>query len=504
MRRALSIAVLVLVLALVPVSAHASWVRADAGDAGARAKTVDAVAAPSASVAGRTVTVSWSAPSSGAPPTGYTVKRYNNSGQQQTIGASCSGTISGLTCKERKVPTGTWKYTVTPELGNWRGPESNFSAAVTVGSAQLSFSSSTVTSFPTGVSGTIDNFVDGQSVSFRLDDPSSGQALSGSISPDPVPENGHADVSVTIPAGTSNGSHTIYAIGSDGDQASAAVTVNAPKVTSTAIAKSAGGDPDFIKQGGAYFVYANVSGAGNPPSGFATLKADVSAMTSGQTAVSLANGSYSVNGQSYNYRSAQLTANALLTAGSKSFALTLTDAGGTQTQTNGAVTVDNTAPSASDIQTTNVSGGTAGKPELGDAVVLSYSEPVDANSVLSGWTGASTNVVVRLVNGGGGDQLQFFNAANSTQLPLGTVNLGRTDYVSGATITFGATGTPSTMVRSGATVTVTLGSPSAATPTAGGTGTMIWTPSASATDRAGNAASTVARTETGAPADRDF
>src|SRR5581483_10774249 len=115
----------------------------------------------------------------------------------------------------------------------------------------------------------------------------------------------------------------------------------------------------------------------------------------------------------------------------------------------------------------------------------------------------ATSVVVRVNNGGlGNDTVTVFNSANTTQLPLGSVNLARIDYTT-ANITFGATGTASTMTQSRNSITVKLGTQSAAGTTALGTGTMIWTPSATATDRAGNAESTANVTETGA-ADKDF
>jgi hypothetical protein len=153
---------------------------------------------------------------------------------------------------------------------------------------------------------------------------------------------------------------------------------------------------------------------------------------------------------------------------------------------------------------TNVTGGTPGKPELGDRVLLSYSEPIDPSSIIPGWSGAAINLVVRITDGGilGKDLLTVRNAANTAQLPPGSVDLRRRDYVT-ATRDFGASGTPSQMVQNGNTVTLTLGTPSGSTTTAAGAASMVWTPAASATDRAGNACSTTAPSESGT-ADLDF
>src|SRR6266540_2236454 len=158
-----------------------------------------------------------------------------------------------------------------------------------------------------------------------------------------------------------------------------------------------------------------------------------------------------------------------------------------------AVVVDNTAPSASDIQAVNKTGGIAGRAEIGDTITYTFSEPIDPNSILASWTGASTNIVLRLNDGGAGnDTVTIFNSANTSQLPLGSVSLARTDYTT-ANITFGASGTASTMVMSGNAITITLGTQSAAATTGGGNSTMVWTPSATATDRAANACSTTTR-----------
>lgn len=181
-----------------------------------------------------------------------------------------------------------------------------------------------------------------------------------------------------------------------------------------------------------------------------------------------------------------------------------TDTAGNTTTATSTFTIDTTVPAASDVQSANGTGGINGKPEAGDTVTYTYTEAMDAGSILSGWSGASTNVVVRLTDGGAGnDTMTVWDSTDTTQLNVGSVNLGRADFVTG-NVTFGATGTPSTMVKSGSTITVTLGtvSNSALTGTAGGNGNLVWTPSASAKDLAGNACSTANKTESGN--DKDF
>lgn len=282
-----------------------------------------------------------------------------------------------------------------------------------------------------------------------------------------------------------------------------------PTVDRSAIAKSAGGTPGYIKQGGLYHVYAEVSDTGNPASGVGVVTADVSNVTTGLTTVPLVAGSYSVGGTSYNYRSAVLTAGVVLSEGSKTYSITATDNdlnGGTQGGF--SVIVDNTQPSGSDVQAPNA--GTTGRAEAGDAIAYTFSELVEPDSILSGWDGSSTDVVVRLVNGGalGDDVVRIYDAADLLQLPLGTIDLKRSDYVGGLIgieiARFGATGTASTMSMSGSTVTITLGTHSGqAALTAGASATATWTPSATPTDRAGNLGSTAAANETGS-ADKEF
>ena len=109
---------------------------------------------------------------------------------------------------------------------------------------------------------------------------------------------------------------------------------------------------------------------------------------------------------------------------------------------------------------------------------------------------------MRITQAVGGDQVTVRNAANTAVLPLGTVNLVGTNYVT-VTRDFGATGTPSTMTQSGNAITFTLGMPSGAAATQATANNMIWTPSATATDRAGNTCQTTNATEA-VPLDIDF
>jgi hypothetical protein len=98
--------------------------------------------------------------------------------------------------------------------------------------------SSTVKSLPATLSGSLAAFQTGATVTYRLDNPTTGTVLSATTTPSTIGNSGAATNSVTIPAGTSNGSHTIYAIGSSGDQASASITVDALAYFGTGTAAS--------------------------------------------------------------------------------------------------------------------------------------------------------------------------------------------------------------------------------------------------------------------------
>lgn len=278
----------------------------------------------------------------------------------------------------------------------------------------------------------------------------------------------------------------------------------APTVSSTVVAKTGQYVAGYVAQGGTYYVYANATDAGAFVSGIATVRADVSVLTAGATSVALSAGSFTVEGVTYGYRSAALTARNPLAAGVKAYTLTSTDnAGNSRLQTGFTTTVDNAVPTASDIQTTN-GGATVGRIDPADTIVYTFSEAIDPESILAGWTGAATDVVVRFTDNAGADTFVIWNAANTSQLGLGSVNT-KANVVTGAA-TAGATGTASRMVLDTAagTVTVTLGTVAGGPlNTDLGNNKMMWSPSTSAFDRAGNAMSNAAVNEGGGN-DSDF
>lgn len=305
---------------------------------------------------------------------------------------------------------------------------------------------------------------------------------------------------------------------SPGNSVTAAADFRAPTVTASAIGKTQGGATGFVKKSGTYFVYANVTDSGNPASGVSSVSANLTSLSAGATSVALSAGSFSAGGQSYSYRSTEQTAGSGLAEGAVSYAITTADKASNSAATNWPATVDNTAPFGSNLQATNTSGGTMGKAEQGDTLTLTYSEPIEPESILSGWSGSATNVVVRVTTGialiggllGQNEGLQVFDATNATALPLGAVDL-KQQYVAktlallSGTMTFGASpGTPSTMSISGAVVTIVLGTHTgnnALTVTT--PGTMAWGPSTTPYDRAANAVSSATANESGA-ADVEF
>jgi hypothetical protein len=302
---------------------------------------------------------------------------------------------------------------------------------------------------------------------------------------------------LAIASATVGGTHGAFA--GQTDEAANVITAmpdfRGPTVSPIAIGKSSGFATGFIRTSAQYYVYANVTDIGNPPSGTSTVTANVANVTAGQVAVPLVAGAWTAGGQSYNYRSALLTA-AALPNGNLNFSVTATDAAANVTLASGSVSIDSTAPAPTNI---SASGGIAGRPEVGDVLTLTTGEALDTFRLLANWDGTATTVQVRFNNLGSNDRLEVWDSAGTTQIPFGTIGLGRKDWTTG-TLAFNG----STMTQASGAINITLGGPIVgAVTTVAGTGDMVWTPAATATDRAGNAISTAAFNEP-APVDTDF
>jgi hypothetical protein len=116
----------------------------------------------------------------------------------------------------------------------------------------------------------------------------------------------------------------------------------APVVDASVIAATTGTSPEgFVKQGGTYRVFANVSDA----TALASVTADVSSITAGETAVALTACGGCGPGGSYAYRSAELTADGTLAQGTAGYTVAATDAASnTSAPAPFDVQVDNTGP----------------------------------------------------------------------------------------------------------------------------------------------------------------
>jgi hypothetical protein len=121
-------------LAPLAAPALAAWSSSGIGSAAGAATTMPVGSAPTARASGTTVTVVWNGASmsNGVAVAGYIIKRYDSSGTQATVGASCNGTVTTPTCTESNVPAGTWTYTDTPVQQSWTGTESPASNSVTI------------------------------------------------------------------------------------------------------------------------------------------------------------------------------------------------------------------------------------------------------------------------------------------------------------------------------------------------------------------------------------
>jgi Ice-binding-like/Chitobiase/beta-hexosaminidase C-terminal domain len=230
---------------------------AGGGDGAAGAAALNQGAAPTAKETGSTtVVVSWggSGMSNGVPANGYIVKRFAEaSGAQTPIGAGCAGTITAATCTESGAPAGDWEYSVTPVFGaHWRGAESVRSGGVNTGPGSLTLSRSlfggTVAPLPAVVSGVVSGFAPNQAIAFYLDDT---VVLAGL--PTHVGADGSATISVTLPAGTADGPHSLSVASTTTEASSGILVDNTPPSFEISVApppNAAGWNRTAVEVGG--------------------------------------------------------------------------------------------------------------------------------------------------------------------------------------------------------------------------------------------------------------
>lgn len=158
-----------------------------------------------------------------------------------------------------------------------------------------------------------------------------------------------------------------------------------------------------------------------------------------------------------------------------------------------------------------------GRVDVGDTLLLTYSQRVDLTSVIDGWDGAGAAVVVHLRDGAivGGDHklddgVEVLLTAGDTQVAarVGSVNLGADYLKQGRDITVDGTLSATTETVAGRDVTVLrlrfdeapLERDGA---TAKGPAAMVWSPPPGVRDVSGASGSTASVTE-GGPLDHDL
>ena len=203
---------LVALLSILATVGVALWLGSGAGAAMTAAQTVSPGNAPDVTAIGSSVSVSWSESTllpGGQPVEGYIVARYDGGGATQTVGPGCDGVVVGLQCTETSVPDGTWHYSVTPVVGQWRGAES---ATTSVIVAAPSLTTVTPNARGQGFTGNVTltgtNLVNGATVAFsgtgitvNTVTFNSATQLTVNISIAPTATTGTRNVTVTNPDG---------------------------------------------------------------------------------------------------------------------------------------------------------------------------------------------------------------------------------------------------------------------------------------------------------------
>ena len=293
-----------------------------------------------------------------------------------------------------------------------------------------------------------------------------------------------------------DGSYTARAESSDfaGNTSSASATFTIDRAAPTM-------SLSFPANGGSY----NTTrwNAGCPTPGICGTIADASGLTSGQVSIRQGTGNY-WNGSSF--ASTTEVFQPFTTASGLPFPITnfptnasytvhgtATDPAGNTTTTTSTFTIDRAAPTITAL--TESSGN--GRLAAGDALSITFSEPIDVSTICSAWTGTTnqslSNATITVTNNGSNDTISSVTSPTCT-LRAGTLAT-HNDYVS-STATF--TSSTVSWTESTRTLKITFGNMASGTvlTLTQSADTSDYTPSPLLTDRAGN---TLATTTFSAP-----
>src|SRR6185437_5833427 len=209
---------------------------------------------------------------------------------------------------------------------------------------------------------------------------------------------GHKSAATTAGSAIADGSASVSLTAADKagntGAGSASVTIDstAPAVTAAIVVNTTPSDPGYLKPGNHYVLYANAADTG----GLATVTADLSALTSGQTAAALSacTTSYTFNGVTYGWKSASKTAGASIAAAPAAFSVTATDKAANATTAAYSVTVDATGPTVSGVAVANTTTNAAGWLRKSGAYVVyaNASDPTGISSVKANVTTFTSGV----------------------------------------------------------------------------------------------------------------
>ncbi len=206
--------------------ALAAWTAGSSGATGyTKADSLPAGNAPTAVTRlGRDVDVTWSqALLRGQPLGSYATGRYSMDRNGTAATGTCAaplepGSVLVNTCRETGLAPGSYAYRVTPQLASWSGAASS-TTNVVIPAPTLTFSPATLTAPGALLLGTVDAFLDGATLTYRLENATSGAVLAGTLTAFPTAPATAPATSVPIGCGPATGSpHDVYLSGS-GEQA---------------------------------------------------------------------------------------------------------------------------------------------------------------------------------------------------------------------------------------------------------------------------------------------